>query len=180
GVATERLEGLDRDRINVPIQATGELVNEVMHERFDVLGSIPKGRYRDREDVEAVVEIVPELLGSNHRAEITVRRGDHAHIDPECARPTETVELAFLQHPEQLGLQLQGNLADLVEKQGTAVRELEPADTLCDRARERTALVAEELALEQARWNGGTVHLDERALPTRAGVVDGAGNQLLP
>ncbi len=49
-VATECVEGLVGDQINIPIHATGELVNEVMNERLDVLGSLPQRRYRDRED----------------------------------------------------------------------------------------------------------------------------------
>ncbi len=104
--------------------------------------------------VEAVVEIVTEPLGSHHPAKITVRRGDHAHIDPERPRPAETLELAFLHHPEELWLQLEGHLADLIEKQRAAVRKLEPSNPLCDRACERPPLVAEQLALEQARWDG--------------------------
>src|SRR4029077_5565024 len=178
-VATECVEGLVGDQTNVPIHATRELVNEVMNERLDVLGSLPEGRYRDREDVEAVIEIVTEPLGSNHPAKIRVRRGDRAHIDPEPPRPAETLQLAFLQYPEQLWLQLERNLAHLIEKQRAAVRKLEPSDPLCDRACECPPLVAEQLALEQARWDGGAVHLDERALPAWAGVVDRAGNQLL-
>ena len=46
-------------------------------------------------------------------------------------------------------------------KKRAAVGELEPADFLRDRARERAALVAEELALEKAGRNRGAVHLDE-------------------
>ena len=104
-------------------------------ERLDVVGSLSEGRYRDREDVQAVVEIVAEALRSNHFAEITVGRGDHAHVDLERTCPADTLELVLLQHAEELGLQLQGDLADLVEEQRATVRELEPSDPLCDRAR---------------------------------------------
>src|SRR4029453_5092199 len=149
GVATECVEGLVGDQINVPIHATGELGNEGLTERPNVPGSPPGGADRDRKDVEAVVEIVTEPLRSNHPVKITVRRGDHAHIDPERPRPADTLELAFLQPPQPLWLQLEGNLADLIEKQRAAVRKLEPSDPLCDRARERSSLVAEHLALQQ-------------------------------
>ena len=59
------------------------------------------------------------------------------------------------------------------------MRQFETADALRDGAGERAALVAEHLAFQQAGGNGGAVQLDERALPARAQVVDGAREQFL-
>ena len=50
---------------------------------------------------------------------------------------------------------------------------------LGDGAGEGALLVAEELALQQARGDGRAVELDEGALPARAEIVDGAGDELL-
>jgi len=44
----------------------------------------------------------------------------------------QALELLLLQHPEQLGLQLVRNVADLVEKQRPLVRQLEASDLLVD------------------------------------------------
>src|SRR6267142_6812977 len=57
--------------------------------------------------------------------------------------------------------------------------QLEAADLLGDGAGEGTFLMAEQLALQEPRGHGRAVELDERALPTRAQVVQGAGDQLL-
>ena len=78
-------------------------------------------------------------------------------------RAPEALELLLLKDPEELRLQLHGNLSDLVEEEGPAVGHFEPADLLSDRAGEGTALVTEELALEETRRNRGAVQLDERA-----------------
>ena len=68
-----------------------------------------------------------------------------------CVRvPPRRSNSLLLQHAQQLRLQLERDVADLVEKQRAAVRQLEAADPLRDRAGERAALVAEELALQQA------------------------------
>ena len=56
---------------------------------------------------------------------------------------------AVLQEAQQLGLQRQRHVADLVEEQRAAVGQLDLADGLLRRARERALLVAEQLALEQ-------------------------------
>ena len=41
--------------------------------------------------------------------------------------PPDALELALLEHAQQLGLQRQRQLAHLVEEQGGAVRDLEPS-----------------------------------------------------
>ena len=56
---------------------------------------------------------------------------------------------------------------------------LELADLLVGRPGEGALLVAEQLAFQQRLGDGGAVQADERAFLARAGVVDGAGDQLL-
>src|SRR6266511_2950941 len=59
------------------------------------------------------------------------------------------------------------------------VRQLKASDLLGDGARESPALVAEELALQQPRWYGGTIHFDEGAVASRTELMDGAGDEFL-
>ena len=59
------------------------------------------------------------------------------------------------------------------------MRQFEAPDALRDGPREGALLVAEHLAFQQPRGNGGAVELDESALPPRAQVVDGPRHQLL-
>ena len=80
-----------------------------------------------------------------------MRRRDDADVGTFRPRAPETLELVLLQDAQQLRLELERNVADLVEEERAAVGELEPPDLLRDRAGERAALVPEELALEQAR-----------------------------
>src|SRR5262249_42684892 len=93
------------------------------------------------------------------------------------ARPARAFELAFLQSPQQLGLQLQRDVAALVQKQRAFVRQFEPPDALRDRASERAPFVAEELAFEQAGRNRRAVHLDQSALAAITEIVDRMGDQ---
>ena len=83
--------------------------------------------------------------------EVPVGRRDDAHVDPLRARAADALELLLLEDAQQLRLQLERDVADLVEEERAAVRQLEAPDPLRDGAGERAALVAEELALEQAR-----------------------------
>ena len=68
---------------------------------------------------------------------------DQAHIHFDGARAAQPFELVLLQDAQQLGLQLQRNVADFVEKQRAFMGQLEAADLLRDGAGERALLVAE-------------------------------------
>ena len=86
-----------------------------------------------------------------------------------CVPPTRSISL-FLDRAQQLGLQLVAQVADLVEEQRAAGRQLELAELLADRAGERALLVAEQRALDQLLGNRGEVDGDERRVrlrPTR-------------
>src|SRR5206468_11420247 len=68
---------------------------------------------------------------------------------------------------------------DLVQEPRAAVGELEPALLRLDRAAERAALVAEQLALDQVPGDRGAVDLDERSGRAPRQLVDRVRDQLL-
>ena len=84
-----------------------------------------------------------------------------------------------LQHAQQLGLKLERQLADLVEEQRRAVRDLEAPDLARHGPGVRALLPAEQLALHQPGGQRGAVHLDQQAAAAGAVPVDGLGDQLL-
>src|SRR5262249_17616274 len=71
------------------------------------------------------------------------------------------------------------DVADFVEENGAAMRQLEAADALRDGAGERALLMTEQLAFEQAGRDRRAIELDQRAFAPGAQVVNGAGDQLL-
>ena len=81
--------------------------------------------------------------------QIAIRRGDDADVDANVRRAADPLEALLLEEPQQLGLQPRRHLADLVEEDRSAVGHLEQSFLLHARVRERAALVAEQLALEQ-------------------------------
>ena len=91
----------------------------------------------------------------------------------------ERADLAVLEHAQQAHLHARVRLADLVEEDRAAVRDLEQALLVGVRAGEGAAPVAEELALEQRVGQRGAVLRDEALVLARARVVDGARDQVL-
>ena len=91
----------------------------------------------------------------------------------------DAIERSFFQHAQQLGLHPQRHLADFVEQQAAAVGPLEAAEMALIGAGEGPFFMAEQLALRQRLGEGRTVHLDETAVPARAGLVDETAEQFL-
>ncbi len=92
--------------------------------------------------------------------------------------PTRRI-LSLLDRPEELGLQLLRQLADLVEEERAAVGLLAHPRVGLRRSGERAAFVAEKLALDERRGDRPAVEDDERAGGARARAVDGLGDDLL-
>src|SRR5262249_58623664 len=104
---------------------------------------------------------------------VAVGRRDNTDIDLRRARAAYRFELAFLQHAEQLRLELQRHVPNFVEKQSSTVCEREAADMGCDGTGESTPFVAEKLAFEKAGRHRGAVELDQILPPARAQLLNG-------
>ena len=96
-------------------------------------------------------QILAKAAVAHAGVEILIRRGDDAHVHAYRLLPADAIELALREHAQQPRLQRRRDVADLVEEQRAAVRLLEAPLAPRLRARERAALVAEELRLEEVR-----------------------------
>ena len=145
-----------------------------------VLGVIAQRRRRDREDFQPVIEIAAEEFVPHHLGEIPVGCRHQPDVDGDRLGAAQPLERLLLQSPQQLRLQIQRDIAHLIQKQSAPVGHLKAADLLRQGAGEGASLVAEQLAFEKPGRNGGTVQRDERKILARAHPVDGARHQFLP
>ena len=129
----------------------------------DVFLALAQRRHLDGDDVQAVVEVLAELAGRDHRRQVAVGRGDQPDVDLDGAGAAQPLEFVLLEHAQDLRLRVRAHVADFVEEQRAAVGLLEPADALLVGAGEGALLVAEQLRLEQVLLQRGAVHLDEVA-----------------
>ena len=151
----------------------------MLGEHRDVLAPVAQGRRGDGDDVEPVEEILAEALVPHELRQVLVGGGDDAHVHAQRARAPHALELALLQHAENLRLGDGREIGDLVEEERSAVGQLETPLLAVPCPREGALLVAEELGLEQGLGQGRAVDGHEGPLPARRAVVDGAGGQLL-
>src|SRR5262249_38625577 len=92
--------------------------------------------------------------------------------------PADALDLLLLEDAEELWLEVDRELADLVEEQRAAVGRLERADASGVCAGEGAFLVTEELAFQEVAWDCGAVHDDEGTVATSALRVERLGEDL--
>jgi len=98
---------------------------------------------------------------------------------PESPDAPHAPKLAVLEHLEEPPLHLRAHLGQPIQEQGSAVSQLEEPRLPVDSVRERTAIVAEQLPLEEVVCEGAAVHVEERLAPPRAQRVQRAREQAL-
>ena len=144
----QRMEGFSRNTVNLPSHFGAVLGYKMADQLGNVLGPVPQRRRRDREHLQPVIQIAAEELVAHHLRQIPVGGGHQSDVDRDGPSSPQPFERLFLQRSQQLRLQIQRDVAHLVQEQGPPVGHFETADLLRQRAGERTPLVAEQLALQ--------------------------------
>ncbi len=101
-----------------------------------------------------------------------MRRRDDPDVDAHGPRASEPLNLAFLEHAQQLDLHVEGQVADLVEKDRRVIRQFEAADLPGQRTGEGALLPAEQLALDERARNRRAVDAHHDATAPRALFVN--------
>jgi hypothetical protein len=126
------------------------------------------------EEEVAAEEALVDLAG-----EVAAGGGDDADVDGAVGVAADGLDAALGEDAEELGLEVDGELAELVEEDGAAVGLDEGGDAAVDGAGEGTFFVAEEGCLGEAWGDGAAVDDDDGASGAGGSLVDGAGDELL-
>src|SRR2546423_15661804 len=149
GMAQEQLHRVRRKSFTAGFPVTRSVALQKMRgKKRDVLATLAERRQTNLDGVDAKQQILSEASRFHFSMDIGIRRRDDADIGTTGAGRPHALELAGLEDAQQLRLLRQRQVADLVEKQRAALRQLEPAHTVRFRIRECAPHMAEELALE--------------------------------
>src|SRR5437763_11904060 len=129
--------------------------------------------------VQSDIEVFAKITFAVGGFEIAVGRGDHSHIHFKLLIAADRTYLFFLQEAEELGLQVERQLPDLIEKHSTAVGGLKKANLGTHGAGKSALFVSEQLALNQ-RWNQrAAINCDKLAVGKGSTKVNRPRNQSL-
>ena len=84
-----------------------------------------------------------------------------------------------LQDAQQLGLQLQRNVANFIQEQRAPMRKFHAPEFLADRAGESAFFMSEQFAFQQSGRDRGAIQLYKRAASAGTHAMNRARNQLL-
>ena len=154
-------------------------VEEADRQVGNVTCAVAKGRERDAELGEPRIEVAAKRARGDHRLEVLVGRGDHANLGELGGGASDPPHLARLKDAEEAPLDLEGDVADLVEEQGTAVRGLERSVATGIGPGEGAFLVAKELGFHEGVLKAGGIEGDKRTVRLCAVGVQRAGDELL-
>ena len=105
-----------------------------------------------------------------------MRSGDDPHIHLDVFVVTDTLQFSAFDEAQQLGLQAQWHLANLIEKQSSAIGGLNSSNAPLHRSRKCAARMTKKLRLQKRLRNGCTVDGDKRFSAARGELVQGFRN----
>ena len=173
-VLGEAGSGSGGESADFTIGARGVAGDEMVGERWDVLGMLAKGGHGDGDNVEAVEEVKAEFFVGDRFLEVFVGGGDEADVEFDGGGAAEADKFPLLKDAQEFSLQRGRKFRHFVEEDGTAFGDFEETFLLRDGAGEGAALVAEEFAFEERFGEGGAIERDEGTRFARAVEVDGA------
>src|SRR6266404_821825 len=151
-------------------------LREIAHQKGNVFRTFAQGWDADGEYVEPIVQIAAEFPVFDHFSQVAVGSSYQAHVNLLGPSASQAFKLPSLQSAEQLGLDLDGNISNLVEKQRALIGELKPSNLLRNRPGKGPLLVSKEFTLQQAGRYGCAIQAYKSAILAAAAIVDGACN----
>jgi hypothetical protein len=176
--ALERVDVGRFDGVDGAAAARVHLLDELVDQQPDIDRPLAERRQKQRDHPEAVHEVGAEAAAFDLGAQRAVGSRDDADVDRDRFASADGEHRAGLEDAQQLGLELLWNLGHFVQEKSASVGGLHVSGGVADRAGERAADVAEQLALEQRGRQRGAVDGPERSVSTRRACVDGARDEL--
>src|SRR5262249_9743370 len=95
-VRTERAIRFGREWTDVTLEALRDAVEEVIDQERQVAGTVAQRGERDRDDVQAVVEVLAKAPGGDLGLEVVIGRRDDPHVDFDRTIAADAFELPLL------------------------------------------------------------------------------------
>src|SRR5438445_10155819 len=115
------------------------------------------------DDVQAKIQIVPEVTGTVCGFQIAIGGRDDARVNLEFLIAAHRAHLLLLQEPKKLGLHFERQFSNFVQENGAAIRRLEKACLGPLSASKGASFVAEKFTFDERRNQRAAVNGDERS-----------------
>jgi hypothetical protein len=124
GIGHHHVHGLLGESINLIIALMAVFVKKILHEQGDIFRALTKRWDMDGHDINAIIEIIAKGASLNGLGQVVIGGGKNANIQLLSFLAAYSPELPLLDHPEELGLGLQREVAYLIKEKGPLVCQL--------------------------------------------------------
>src|SRR5215469_9808884 len=121
-----------------PVIVGADLRAEMVDQRRNVFAPFAQGRKDEGENINAVEEVLPEFSAFHQRFEVTMGRDNDTYVHADGLSHSDTLDLAFFEDAQKLGLHCERHIADFVKKKRSTTGLLEPAEVARGRASKRS------------------------------------------
>ena len=128
----------------------GVAAEKVSGERPHVVATFTQRRKMNLDGVQTKQQILTKTPGLRLGGYVGICGSKHTRADATGVRGSDAFQLARFQDAQELGLQVEGNVRDLIEKKCAAVSKLEAADAVGAGIGEGAFYMAKEFAFEEA------------------------------
>ena len=156
-----------------------DAIEKVRRQQGNVFAAVAQRRQAQVDHVEPVKQVLAKGSLLHHLRQVAVGGGHDARLDGHAVGGAHRPHFLLLQGAQQLGLQIERELADLVEKDRAALRRNQQPVFRPVGAGESALHIAEQLALDQRRHQRPAIDGQKRLLRIGPVGVDGPGHQLL-
>ncbi len=161
------------------VKPLGGLAQEQTAEVGNFLAALAQWRDVDTDDAEPIVQIFSEPALGHPLLEVGVGGGDHANVHTLRPRVADRHDFALLEKTQKLWLDVKGDVADFVEKQGATGGRSNQSRLIGDRSGKATSAMAEQLTVGQLACGRRAVEGEEHGRGAGRSNVDRSCHELL-
>ena len=146
----------------------------------DIFMAFPQERKTNGNDVQTIIKIFSKCPLFDHLLQVPIGSGNEPDINLFGFCSSHGRKLSLLQYPQEFCLNGQADIANLIEKDRSAVGHLEKSRLGRHRTGEGSPDVTEQFALQQILGKNSAVNGHKLLVPSRAVEMDGPGDEFLP
>jgi hypothetical protein len=107
---------------------------------------LPQSRRIQGQNIQPVIQVFPKPARFNFRLQISVGSCHNPNINRHRLEPANRVNRALLQNSQKLDLHVERQVANFIQENGAAVRQLKTANSIGHGTRESAFAVAKKFA----------------------------------
>jgi hypothetical protein len=110
------VKGIRRKTLYPSARDPAELGELMIRKQFNIATSLAERRFDDAQYAKAMIEVFAKPSIGYGRFKINMCCRNNPYVNIHCLKPSEALDLAFLQKPQKARLTVSREVADLIKK----------------------------------------------------------------